>query len=437
MSRVTLIAHDQVRERMAAPSIRAVEMARELAVHGHTVTLAIPNQPELDLGPVRQIRDDVAELAGVMAGSDVVITGGGPYPQTPLNTPPAHVPHVVDMSFPLLLEALAMHRVDPGSWPQSRLDMFTSRMTKRVLDADVILCASREQRQLYLGWLAALGRLTAHLVEHDPAIDNLVRVAPFGCPAEPPVNTGSGPRHCIPGIGEGDYLLIWSGNVTDWYDPETVVRSVLRAAHRVPNVRLVFVGANTQDERLGRTPTGVRVRELAGRLDPQGKHVFFWDDWVRYEERADWLLDADAAVIATPRTLEADLAVRARFLDYVWCALPLITTAGGTFADEVARSGSGYVVEPGEVDGMADAIITMADDEVRVGMRARLQAIRPTYEWRRTLAPLIDFCARPAFAPDRGFRRWHLPVGRRAGGTPRINSVIRRAARRIRTRSPV
>jgi glycosyltransferase involved in cell wall biosynthesis len=410
MGRITIIAHDQVRARMAAPSIRCVEMARGLAARDHEVTLAIPNPPEIDLGPIRQIRDDRPELASAIRASDVVITGGGPYPSTSANVPP-QVPHVVDMSFPLLLEGLAMHVAYPKAWPDRALRGFTRRMSDRLLRADVLLCASQEQRHFYLGCLAALGRLSGRLIESDPAADRLLRLVPFGCSSTPATSTGAGPRRSIDGIDADDYVLIWSGNVADWYDPEMVIRAVNSASRVASNLRLVFIGANAQGERLGRTPTGARARALAEDLGLAGRHVFFWDEWVPYERRADWLLDSDAAVIASPRTLEAELAVRARCLDYVWCATPLITTRGGSFAEEVSRSGLGLVVEPGDVAAMSDAIIKMADPSLRGEMRARLKAIRPAYEWDRTLASLLDFCASPATAPDRGSAKWGYDAG--------------------------
>jgi glycosyltransferase involved in cell wall biosynthesis len=400
MGHITIIAHDQVRARMAAPSIRAVEMARGLAVHGHVVTLAIPNQPEIDLSPIRQIRDDGPELTAAIRTSDVVITGGGPYAES-WESIPSHIAHVADMSFPLLLEGLAMHGADPQSWPEGRLRSFAKLMSDRLLGADLLLCASQEQRHFYLGCLAALGRVTGRVIEQDPALDHLLRVVPFGCSSAVATATGGGPRSSIEGISASDYVLIWSGNVADWYDPEMVIRAVSAASKDASDVRLVFIGANAQGERLGRTPTGTRARELAERLGLVGRHVFFWDDWVPYEQRADWLLSSDAAVIASPRTLEAELAVRARCLDYVWCATPLITTRGGTYAEAVSRSGLGLVVEPGDVPAMSNAITTMADASVRDGMRAQLQAIRPAYEWSRTLAPLFDYCASPTLAPDK------------------------------------
>jgi hypothetical protein len=405
MGRITILAHDHVRSRMAAPSIRCVEMARGLAARNHAVTLAIPNDPEIELEGIRQIRDDGPEVTAAIRTSHVVITGGGPY-LTAGTRVPAHIPHVVDMSFPLLLEGLAMHSAYPSAWPETVLRGFTRRMSDRLLGADVLLCASQEQRHFYLGCLAALGRLTGRLIESDPAADRLLRLVPFGCASTPAVNAGGGPRRLIAGIGEDDYVLIWSGNVADWYDPEMVIHAVNAASKVVTKLRLVFIGANAQGERLGRTPTGVRARALAEDLGLAGRHVFFWDEWVPYELRADWLLESDAAVIASPPTLEAELAVRARCLDYVWCATPLVTTRGGSYAAQVAHSGLGLVVEPGDVTAMSDAIIKMADPVVRREIRTRLEAIRPQYEWKQTLEPLLEYCAAPRTAPDRGAVRW-------------------------------
>lgn len=434
MARVTIVAHEQVRTRMAAPAIRYAEMARGLAARGHDVTLAVHNKPEVDLGAVQQVHDESDRTTAAMQRSDIVIVGGGPYPETGANVPPPHVPRVADMTFPLLLEGLAMHRVDPAGWPQARLDEFTAMMSNRLLAADVILCGSAQQRHFYLGWLAALGRLNAQLIDRDAAADQLVRVVPFGCPSTPPSNRGRGPRRVIKGIGADDYLLIWSGHVTDWYDPGTALRAVMSAAKFIERIRFVFIGADVRDERLGRTSTGAQLRAEAERLDPRCEHVFFWNEWVPYEHRADWLLDSDAALIASPRTLEADLAVRARFLDYVWCALPLITTAGGTFADEVRHAGLGVVVEPGDLEGMTAAITRLANSGVRRRMRERLDSLRPEHEWDHALGPLFDFCESPTLAPDRAeWQATNSTVAPPKSRTVQAQGMIGRVASRLRT----
>ncbi len=371
-----------------------------LASHGHAVTLAIHNDPEVALEGVRQIRDDSADLNTVISRSEIVITGGGPYPEPSYKVPPG-IPYVIDMSFPLVLEAFAMHAASPKSWPDARLRTFARGMADRLLSADVLLCASLEQRHFYIGCLAVLQRLTGGLARSDPALESLLKVVPFGCSATAPRSTGGGPRKDLAGISETDYVLIWSGNVADWYDPETVIRAVGMASRQLEGLRLVFIGANTKDERLGRTPTGANARRLAQELRLEGRHVFFHDDWVPYEERADWLLGSDAAVIASPKTLEAELAVRARFLDYVWCATPSITTAGGTFASDISRYQLGLVVAPGDVEGMTTAIVAMAHSRARAAMAERIRDVRPRYEWPTTLAPLVDYCRAPHLAADR------------------------------------
>src|SRR6202007_1674601 len=114
-----------------------------------------------------------------------------------------------------------------------------------------------------------------------------------------------------------------------------------------------FMGANPRDQQhLPETQTSQRVRRLAEELDVLGRHVFFEDQWIPYEDRANWLCGADAAIVASPHTVEADLAIRTRFLDYIWTALPVICTRGGSNAQAVERGELGTVVPPGDVTAM-------------------------------------------------------------------------------------
>src|SRR6185295_17244970 len=59
-----------------------------------------------------------------------------------------------------------------------------------------------------------------------------------------------------------------------------------------------------------------------------GPGVHFVDEWVAYEARGAWLLDADLAVSAHKPSLEAELAFRTRLLDCLWAALPAACTSG-------------------------------------------------------------------------------------------------------------
>ena len=47
--------------------------------------------------------------------------------------------------------------------------------------ADLVLAANARQRNLWLGALAAMGRVTPGAYDADPSLRNLIEVAPLGC----------------------------------------------------------------------------------------------------------------------------------------------------------------------------------------------------------------------------------------------------------------
>ena len=77
--------------------------------------------------------------------------------------------------------------------------------------------------------------------------------------------------------------------------------------------------------------------ERDGEPDP-GEVVW---TWVPYDERADFLLDADLGVSTHLEHIETAYSFRTRVLDYWWAGLPVVATDGDTFAPDRA----GWAVE--------------------------------------------------------------------------------------------
>ena len=108
--------------------------------------------------------------------------------------------------------------------------------------ADFVLCASAKQRDLWLGQLAALGRINPVTYDGDESLRSLLAVVPFGVGDEPPIATRSAIRGAVPGIGPDDKVVLWGGGVYNWFDPLTLVRAVHGLRERIPNLRLYFLG---------------------------------------------------------------------------------------------------------------------------------------------------------------------------------------------------
>jgi glycosyltransferase involved in cell wall biosynthesis len=298
-------------------------------------------------------------------------------------------PLAVDLYDPFALELLMLLEGRPPPERERAQANALRALSEQLRAGDFFLCASERQRDYWLGWLEALGRVNPRTHGADPALRSLIDVVPFGVPAEPPAARRPGPRREL-GLAEGDVLLLWGGGVYDWFDPVTVVRAV----ERVPRAHLVFMSTGHPNPELPASRALAEARRAAG------ERVRFHEGWVEYADRAAWLLDADVGVSAHLEHVEARFAFRTRILDYLWAGLPVICTEGDALAEEIAGKGIGVTVAPGDVDGWAAAIERMVDPAVRAecGRRARERAAG--LSWDQAAQPLLRWCADPRLALD-------------------------------------
>ena len=166
-------------------------------------------------------------------------------------------------------------------------------------------------------------------------------------------------------------------------------------------MRLVFLGMKHPNPDIPEMRMAVQARRLADDLGLTGVHVFFNEEWVPYEHRQNFLLDADVAVTTHFHHVETDYSFRTRVLDYLWATLPTVTTDGDSLADLIQRQGLGLTVPPQDVDALADALFVLLDDKARAEVcRDNIRDVVPELVWGRTLRPLVDFCRAPRRAPD-------------------------------------
>jgi glycosyltransferase involved in cell wall biosynthesis len=239
--------------------------------------------------------------------------------------------------------------------------------------------------------LMALGRVTPQEYARDPDLRALIDIVPFGVPSDPPVRTENGYRESIPGIGVDDPLIIWGGSVLEWQDPVTVVEAMTAVVRQVPDARLVFPGGAHPNPEVPPMPVLERTRERARALGLIDRHVFF-APWMPYDERANYLLEANVGVSAHRLTLETRYAWRTRMLDYIWAGLPIVATQGDSFGDMLNRRGIGIAVPPADPAAMAAALVTLLTDrQLAARCKTGLAALRTELEWGTVVKPLKRF----------------------------------------------
>jgi hypothetical protein len=224
---------------------------------------------------------------------------------------------------------------------------------------------------------------------------------PFGIPAEPPQAGTPVLKGVVPGIGPDDRVVLWGGGIYDWFDPLTLIRAVDRLRERRDDVRLFFLGMQHPHPDVPEMRMATEARALSAQLGLTGTHVFFNEQWVPYDDRGSYLLEADVGVSTHLDHLETAFSFRTRMLDYLWAGLPMVCTRGDVFARLVEEHGLGLTVDDGDVDGLADALERLlVDDAFAGGCRANVAGLAPSFHWSRVLAPLLAFCASPRRAPD-------------------------------------
>src|SRR5437763_3453860 len=118
------------------------------------------------------------------------------------------------------------------------------------------------------------------------------------------------------------------------------------------------------------------ARRLAEELKLLGRNVFFHEQWVPYDERESFLLEADLGISAHPDTIDSRFAFRTRVLDHIWAGLPMILSAGDDFSDWAERNSVGRSVAPSDVGGWKEAILFWINDAADIAGRQDRKSTR-------------------------------------------------------------
>lgn len=424
--RVLVVTLDTLGEKMAGPAIRAWEISTRLAAEGHRVRLVTFAACQRRGNGFLVARTTVEGFRREVEAADVVVVQGYVAATFPwLQEVGQKI--VIDLYDPFHLESLEVEKHQPLPDRDAALARALRELGAQVARGDFFICASEKQRDLWLGHLAAAGRVNPLTYDADPSLRSLIDVVPFGTSDEPAVQTHHPIKGTVPGIGAENPVVIWGGGVYNWFDPLSVVQAIDKVRATVPNVRLFFLGMKHPNPDVPEMAMALRTRQEADRLGLTGRSVFFHEDWVVYEDRVNYLMDADIGISTHFDHIETAFSFRTRILDYLWAGLPIVCSAGDSFGALVARRQLGCTVPVGDVPALADSIIELLTNEDRAQqVRERVAQVAETFRWRRALQPLVDFCASPRRAAD------HERQGQVAVGTPGGSSLLDAARRDLR-----
>lgn len=394
--KVLILSADVVKKTMAGPGIRCYEIARCLS-HQFDVTLAIPNGVEIFPEKFKiesYDKNDADSIKRLAEKTDVILLGhldvSGLSFLYKLNKPV-----IVDLYSPSNLETLEWYSHESLAKRSSLQERGSEIINKWLGLGDFFICASEIQRSYWLGMLAANYRLLPNVYDEEKSFRNILDIVPFGLPSDKPKHTHNVLKGVVDGINPDDTLMIWGGGIWNWLDPLTYIRAVAYISKNRADIKLFFMGKGHPNSEVPEMKMYNQAVKMSQELGVYQKTVFFNEGWVPYDERSNYLLEADIGVCGHFMNVETQFSFRTRVLDYLWSDLPVISTAGDAMADLVNRHGLGEVVEAQNTTHLKDAILKLSDPGYRAQCSANIRQISDRFSWGNAVQPLIRFCQNP------------------------------------------
>lgn len=403
--RVLIITGDPIAPAMAGPGIRACELARVLSDHADVRVASLTTVEPIDV-PFDVVSAHRSKLIPHVHWADIVVVQGFVMALNPWIAKTNKV-IVADLYDPMHFEHLEDVRHTSGEAADRDVSNTIAALTQQLRRADYFICASEKQRDMWLGHLAAVGRVNPWTYSADDTLRNLIDVVPFGISDQPCAGTQPGIKGVVPGITPKDKVVLWGGGIYNWFDPLTLINAIAIVASKHKNVRLFFMGVAHPNPDVAALDMVSRARQLSDDLGLTAKHVFFNETWVPYARRADYLVDADLGVSTHFEHLETAFSFRTRILDYLWAGLPVVSTEGDAFADVVSNSGAGVVVPYQDVDALSVALESMLFTDAGTRAATASAKLARTFRWSTVVHPLAAFVLNGGRAADaaHGVRR--------------------------------
>ncbi|MFT8887741.1 MAG: glycosyltransferase [Ethanoligenens sp.] len=397
--RVLLVTADQIGKKMAGPAIRYFEFAKALS-KTCDVVLASCGTSGLESPYFKSVQyafGQEEQLCQAAVEADVIIAQGLILENTKNFAQIASQRYLIfDLYDPLVIENI--EALKDHSWGARRENAaYTLKALLRQLRlGDFFVAANDVQRDYWMGMLTSVNRISPETYDVSPSFNKMIDLVPFGIADEPPAHTRNVLKGVWPGINKEDFVLIWGGGVWNWFDPLSIIQAVKILSEKRSDIKLFFLGVKRPNPT---TPEIAMLNDavaLAKELGVYDKYVFFNFDWVDYNDRQNYLLEADVGVSFHFDTVETHFSFRTRILDYLWANLPIIGTEGDFFAELVQAKDLGVTVGFKNVDDIVEAVRKLADDkEFYARCKENMLPVAEQYRWSRVTKPIVDFCNNP------------------------------------------
>ena len=406
---IALVTNDVIGTRMAGPGIRYWEFARILGRH-FPVKLIVPPfvpmpvdlTPDPDFPAEIYICSESGQFRHLAESCDIIITLGVVLFFYPFLSELGK-PLVLDLYNPFLLEDLQREAESDLLQRLVSHENYLDSLRTQLFAGDFFVCAGEKQRDYWLGVLSAIGRINPYTHGQDSTLRSLIDVVPFGLPNHLPQHTRPVLKGVHKTIAPEDKVILWGGGIWNWFDAPTLIKAMPLIIEQRQDVKLFFMGINRPNKNVARMKAVDQAINLSKTLGLFDRFIFF-NDWVPYADRQNYLLEADVGVSLHLDHIETRFSFRTRLLDYLWTGLPIVSTEGDVMGETLAAQSLAFLVAPEDVAGVAQSILKVLDQPTRPqAPDIHIQQIAAHYSWEAVCQPLIKFCRAPYLASDKTY----------------------------------
>jgi glycosyltransferase involved in cell wall biosynthesis len=273
------------------------------------------------------------------------------------------IPYILTFSADPLLELKLVGK--PLRGLHARVAAWEARLTYR--SADKIICVSEPAK--------------SHLVEHwqvEPGkivvMPNGVDIELFGAPCD-----ARSARDML-GLGEAP-VITFVGSFQHWHGIELLVESFALVLAEAPEAKLVLVGDG---------PVREAIQGKVNQLGLSGAVLF--TGLMPQQRVPEILAAADVAAIPYPRLPQDLWFSPLKLYEYMAAGKAIVASRAGQIAEVIDHGQNGLLVEPGDVQAMAQSILRLIrnpSERDYLGQNARQQAVE-RYSWDQYVQRVID-----------------------------------------------
>jgi len=283
---------------------------------------------------------------------------------------------------------------------------------------DLFLCANEPQKDFYRGVLAAVGRINPITYS-----DNLILIVPYGVYRDEP-KANERPISKLIGDKQEFLKIMWFGGIYPWFDIRNLADAVKEVNKSIP-AKLIVVGAKNP---FNKHPDFIaRYDEFIDYVSTKEmKEYVVVKDWINFNDRADWYLDADIVVVFNKEGEENKLAWRTRVVDFMWADLPILTNGGDPLGEIMLSNDAAVKMQSLEAHDIATSITNiLGKDRSKIAeLSKNMHKLKANYYWDTVTSELSQAISKGNRAQDLArmgmfsaaqspqARRSRLPLGR-------------------------